>query len=179
MKQDRPDFYGPGDRAVAVIGLSCLFPGSEDVNAYWRVIKNGLDAIGDIPADHWAAADYYDPDPKAEDKTYGKRGGFLAPVDFEPLKYGIVPNDISAIDTTQLLGLVAADRALKDAGYGADSQYDHNRTAVLLGVTGALKMVVSLGSRLAHPQLRRSLEDSGLDSETIKEVLARFAGEFT
>ena len=164
---------------AAIIGLSCLFPGAENLAAYWAAIKNRRDAIGDIPPDHWQTADYYDPDPKAEDKTYGRRGGFLAPVDFEPLKYGIVPNDISAIDTTQILGLVAADRALTDAGYLAGGKYNHCRTAVMLGVTGALKMVVSLGSRLTHPQLRRALADSGVDPETAGEVLQRFSAEFT
>jgi len=168
----------PG-QAAAIIGLGCLFPGSENLAAYWKAIKNGDNAIGDIPADHWSAADYYDPNPRAEDKTYGRRGGFLAPVAFEPLKYGIVPNDISAIDTTQLLGLMAADQALKDAGYPAENGYDHCRTAVMLGVTGALKMVVSLGSRLAHPQLRRALTDAGVDAAMAADVLKRFAAEFT
>lgn len=165
--------------AVAIIGMDCLFPAAENLSAYWRAIKEGHDAIGDIPSDHWSVKDYYDSDPKAEDKTYGRRGGFLSPVAFEPMKYGIVPKDLSAIDSTQILGLVAADRALADAGYGPDSGFDHRRTAVLLGVTGALKMVVSLGSRLAHPQLKRALADSGVDEGTAAEVLKRFASEFT
>ncbi len=179
MTQDCSDFQSQRGQSVAIIGLSCFFPGAENLAAYWATVKSGRDALSDIPADHWSVAEYFDPDPKAEDKTYGRRGGFLAPVPFEPLKYGIVPNDLSAIDTTQLLGLVAADRALKDAGYGADNGHDHRRTAVMLGVTGALKMVVSLGSRLAHPQLRRALADSGVDEGTAAEVLRRFANEFT
>lgn len=179
MIQQRSNSSQQPGQAVAIIGLGCLFPGSENLAAYWEAIKTGRNAIGDIPADHWSTADYYDPDPRAEDKTYGRRGGFLSPVAFEPLKYGIVPNDISAIDSTQLLGLVAADQALRDAGYPAENGYDHRRTAVMLGVTGALKMVVSLGSRLAHPQLRRALADSGVDEATAADVLRRFANEFT
>ncbi|MDR1921983.1 MAG: SDR family NAD(P)-dependent oxidoreductase [Candidatus Adiutrix sp.] len=164
--------------AVAIIGLGCLFPGADSIAGYWAAIKECRDSISDVPADHWSVDDYYDPDPKAADKTYGRRGGFLSKVDFEPLRYGIAPNDLSAIDATQLLGLVAADRALADAGYGADSGHDHGRTAVMLGVTGALKMVVSLGSRLAHPQLRRALADSGVSRSVADEVLERFAAEF-
>ncbi|MDR3037738.1 MAG: phosphopantetheine-binding protein, partial [Candidatus Adiutrix sp.] len=165
---------------VAIIGLSALFPGAGDLTAYWAEILSGRDALTDIPAGHWSTADYYDPDPKAEDKVYGRRGGFLSPVPFEPLKYGIAPNDLPAIDSAQLLALVAADRALADAGYPASGEgADHRRTAVILGVTGALKMVVSLGSRLAHPQLRRALADSGVDEAASAEVLRRFANEFT
>jgi acyl transferase domain-containing protein len=164
---------------IAVIGLASIFPGAGDLAAYWAEILSGRDALTDIPATYWSAADYYDPDPKAEDRVYAKRGGFLSPVPFEPMKYGIVPNDLPAIDSTQLLALVAADRALADAGYPAGGPADHRRTAVILGVTGALKMVVSLGSRLAHPQLRRALADSGLDEAVTAEVLKRFANEFT
>ncbi len=163
---------------AAIIGLACIFPGAENLSAYWDFIKSGRVAIGDIPPDHWQTEDYYDPDPKAADKTYGRRGAFLSPVDFEPLKYGIVPKDLSAIDSTQILGLMAADEALADAGYPAGGGYDHSRTSVLLGVTGALKMVVSLGSRLAHPQLRRALADSGVDPDRAQDVLRRFAAEF-
>ena len=169
----------PAAEPIAVIGLSAIFPGAGDLASYWAEILSGRDALTDIPAAYWSAADYYDPDPRAEDRVYAKRGGFLSPVPFEPLKYGIVPNDLPAIDSTHILALVAADRALADAGYPADGPADHSRTAVILGVTGALKMVVSLGSRLAHPQLRRALADTGLDEEATAEVLKRFANEFT
>ncbi len=164
---------------IAIIGMSCFFPGAGSLSAYWTAIRDLRDAIGDIPADHWEPADYYDPDPGARDKTYSRRGAFLDKIPFEPLKYGIVPNDLPAIDSTQLWGLVAADRALADAGYPAGEDFDHARTAVMLGVTGALKMVVSLGSRLAHPQLARALKDSGVDDALAAEVLKRFGAEFT
>ncbi|MDR2726195.1 MAG: hypothetical protein LBC90_09120, partial [Candidatus Adiutrix sp.] len=88
---------------IAVIGLAAIFPGASDLAAYWDEIFSGRDALTDIPASYWSAADYYDPDPKAEDRVYAKRGGFLSPVPFEPLKYGIVPNDLPAIDSTHLL----------------------------------------------------------------------------
>ena len=169
----------PAAEPIAVIGLSAIFPGGGDLASYWAEILSGRDALTEIPASYWSAADYYDPDPRAEDRVYAKKGAFISPVPFEPLKYGIVPNDLPAIDSTQLLALVAADRALADAGYPADGPADHRRTAVILGVTGALKMVVSLGSRLAHPQLRRALADTGLDEEVTAEVLKRFANEFT
>ena len=42
----------------------------------------GVDAITEVPATHWRPDDYFDADPKAPDRTYARRGGFLAPVDF-------------------------------------------------------------------------------------------------
>ena len=65
-----------------------------------------------MPPTHWNPDDYFDADPKPPDMTYARRGGFLDPVDFNPLEFGIAPRDLEATDTTQLLGLVAAKQAL-------------------------------------------------------------------
>ncbi|MDR1049506.1 MAG: KR domain-containing protein [Deltaproteobacteria bacterium] len=163
---------------AAVIGLGALFPGGRPGTAgYWSLIRDGRDAVSDVPPDHFLAADYYDPDPKARDRIYCRRGAFIPKVNFSPLKFGITPRDLETIDTTQLLGLFVADQALRDAGYPSETS-DHGRTAVIMGVTGALKMVVSLGSRLAHPQLRDALAESGVDLKTAAEVLERFAEKF-
>ena len=35
--------------SIAIIGISCMFPGAEDADAYWSNIKNGVDGISDIP----------------------------------------------------------------------------------------------------------------------------------
>ena len=45
-----------------------------------------------MPPTHWLIDDYYDADPKAPDKTYARRGGFLDPVDFDPLEFGMPPD---------------------------------------------------------------------------------------
>ena len=140
---------------LALVGMGCLFPKADSLGAYWANIKNGIDAITEIPASHWGVADYYDADPKSPDMTYGKTGGFLSAIDFNPMEFGIPPNALEAIDTSQLLGLVAAGQALKDAGYGPDRKFDRDRVSVLLGVTGALELVVSLGARLGHPRWRQ------------------------
>ena len=107
-------------------------------------------------------ADYHDADPKAPDRTYARRGGFLDPVDFPSLDFGIAPaNNLDATDTTQLLGLMVAKAALDDAGYGpgpGGRAIDRERVSVLLGVTGTLELVIPLGARLGHPIWRRALE---------------------
>ena len=67
---------------IAVVGVSALFPGSLHATGFWRNILSGADLITEVPPSHWLIEDYYDPDPKAEDKTYAKRGAFLPKVDF-------------------------------------------------------------------------------------------------
>ena len=153
---------------LAIVGMSCLFPKADDLQAYWANIKNGIDAITPIPVGtHWNAADYFDADPKAPDRTYAQRGGFLSPIDFNPMEFGIAPKDIEATDTTQLLSLVGAQRALADAGYATGNApgrvFDRERTSVILGVTGALELVIPLGARLGHPHWRKALKDAGVE----------------
>jgi len=160
---------------LAIIGIGCLFPGAEDSSGYWANIREGIDAISEIPATHWKAADYFNPDPKAPDHTYGRRGGFLAPFPFNPLEFNIPPNTLEAIDTSQLLGLVAAGQALKDAGYGPESSYDRSRVSVILGVTGAMELVIPLGARLGHPIWRNALKDAGVDDTVAEDVVQRIA----
>ncbi len=163
---------------IAIVGMGCLFPKANHLGAYWANIKHGIDAIIETPESHWRPEDYYDADPKRPDFTYGKRGGFLEPIDFNPLEYGMPPNALEATDTAQLLGMVAADRALRDAGYGPDADFDRDRVSVVVGVTGALELVIPLGARLGHPKWRQALQDAGLDQATVDDVLERMAEQY-
>ncbi|OGA15682.1 MAG: hypothetical protein A3H32_04625 [Betaproteobacteria bacterium RIFCSPLOWO2_02_FULL_63_19] len=168
---------------LAIVGMSCLFPKADDLQAYWANIKNGVDAITPIPlGTHWNAADYFDANPKAPDRTYAQRGGFLSPVDFNPMEFGIAPKDIEATDTTQLLGLVGAQRALADAGYAAGNAqgrvFDRERTSVILGVTGALELVIPLGARLGHPRWRKALKEAGVEADVAEDVVQRISDSY-
>src|SRR5207253_9167065 len=146
---------------------------AEGLSRYWSNIRKGVDAITEVPDSHWSVADYFDSDPKAPDRTYARRGGFLAPVDFPPLEFGIAPQAIEATDTTQLLGLLVARRALEDAGYGEGRRFDRDRVSVILGVTGTLELVIPLGARLGQPIWRRALAAAGVDAATSEQVVRR------
>ena len=164
---------------VAIIGMGCLFPKADDLGRYWANIRDGVDAIREIPETHWNPDDYHDADPKAPDRTYARRGGFLDPVDFPALDFGIAPANLGATDTTQLLGLMVAKAALDDAGYGAGGRpIDRDRVSVLLGVTGTLELVIPLGARLGHPIWRRALKDSGVAEPVASEVVKRISDSY-
>ena len=102
------------------------------------------------PPTHWLIDDYYDPDPKATDKTYCKRGAFLGPTAFDPIEFGIPPSTIPATDTAQLLALIVAKHVLADASR-TSLRHDRSRTrsSVILGVASATELVVSMGGSLA------------------------------
>ncbi|MCD6527201.1 MAG: acyltransferase domain-containing protein, partial [Desulfuromonas sp.] len=168
----------PPAMPLAIVGIGCLFPQANSKEAFWGNIKGGVDSITDVPETHWRIADLYDPDPKTPDHSYGKRGGFLDPIEFNPMEFSIQPNILEAIDTSQLLGLIAAREVLKDAGYDPESDFARDRVSVLLGVTGALEMVIPLGARLGHPQWRKALKDAGVPTDVAQEVVERIADSY-
>ena len=169
---------------MAIIGIGCLFPKADSLERYWINIRDGVDAIREIPASHWNPDDLFDADPKAPDKTYARRGGFLDPVAFPALDFGIAPNNLDATDTTQLLGLMVARAALEDAGYGQGTPdhpakpLDRERVSVMLGVTGALELVIPLGARLGHPIWRRALKDAGVAEPIASDVVQRISDSY-
>src|SRR5262249_12149772 len=106
------------------------------------------------------------------------RGGFLTPVDFPLLDFGIAPHTVEATDTTQLLGLLVARQALIDAGYGPDRDFDRDRVSVILGVTGTLELVIPLGARLGHPIWRRALREAGVEGPVADDVVQRISESY-
>jgi acyl transferase domain-containing protein len=155
-----------------------MFPQAEDMARYWANIRKGLDAIIEVPESHWRVSDYFDDDPKTADRTYAHRGGFLTPVDFPLMEFGIAPNSVEATDTTQLLGLMVARQALADAGYLTNPALDRDKVSVILGVTGTLELVIPLGARLGHPIWRRALQAAGVDPATTEDVVKRIADSY-
>jgi len=159
---------------VAVVGTAALLPGSPSVAHFWRILVTGQDLMTDVPSGRWRIEDHYDPDPRAVDKTYGRRGAFLPEVDFDPLRYGIPPNNLPAIDTSQLLALVVADRVLADcAGRPADPE----RVSVLIGASG-LERMVEASARLQRPIWLRALREHGLGDDAAQAICDRIAAHY-
>jgi polyketide-type polyunsaturated fatty acid synthase PfaA len=161
---------------IAIVGLSALFPGSPDEAGFWRDIVAGKDLITDVPPHRWLIEDHYDPDPRAEDKTYCKRGAFLSPCSFDPLEFGVPPNAIPATDTCQLLSLVAAKRVLDDVARGQPGEVDRERTSVILGITSGQQLFLEVGARVRRPVWVKALRESGIAEAQVSEICDRIAG---
>jgi acyl transferase domain-containing protein/NADP-dependent 3-hydroxy acid dehydrogenase YdfG len=165
----------PRQVPIAVVGLAAFVPGSTDPPGFWRNVLTGRDLMTDVPPSRWLISDYYDPDQRAPDKTYGRRGAFLPQVDFDPVRYGIPPNSLPAIDTTQLLALMVADRVIADCAVALPG--DRERVSVLLGVA-PLQMVVEAASRLDRPVWRKALLEHGIAAPEAEEICDAIAGHF-
>ncbi|MCZ4510247.1 beta-ketoacyl synthase N-terminal-like domain-containing protein [Streptomyces sp. ActVer] len=126
---------------TAIVGMAVLLPGAADLDAYWRNLLAGTDAITDVPDGRWDA-DYYRPDsatgPAVADQVYCRRGGFVDGLaDVEVTRFGIMPNSVPGTEPDQLIALNVAAAALADAG-GEDRLPDRHRIGVVLGRGGYL-----------------------------------------
>jgi malonyl CoA-acyl carrier protein transacylase len=163
---------------IAVVGVSALFPGATDTTGFWHNIVAGRDEIREIPESYWLIDDFHDPDPRAEDKTYGKRGAFVDPVDFDCLAHGVLPSQVQDTDTVQLMGLIVAQNVLRDAAKGDFAHLDRSRMSVILGCAGGTEQLVQMGSRLQRPVWLKSLREAGIEESRAQAICDRIANHY-
>ncbi|QSY50341.1 type I polyketide synthase [Streptomyces griseocarneus] len=118
-----PEVRAENVEPVAVVGLACRLPGAADPQALWQLLRNGLDATGEVPEDRWTSAD----------ASEVRRGAFLDRVDeFDPGFFAISPREAAAMDPQQRLMLELAWEALEDARV-VPAALDGTQTGVFLG----------------------------------------------
>ncbi|MDX2674875.1 polyketide synthase [Streptomyces soliscabiei] len=166
---------------VAIVGMAVLLPGAADLEAYWRNLRDGVDAIGEVPDGRWDAA-YYRPgsasDPAVADRVYARRGGFVDGLaEVEVTRFGIMPNSVAGTEPDQLIALHVASAALDDAG-GTDRLPDRGRVGVVLGRGGYLTPgLVRLDQRVRTAgQLVRTLGEllPDLTADQLRRVQTAF-----
>jgi myxalamid-type polyketide synthase MxaE and MxaD len=107
---------------IAIVGMACRFPGAPDLEAFWRLLLEGRDAVEEVPLERWDVNAYYDPDRSAPGKVVQRYGGFLRDVDrFDAAFFGISPREAPHVDPRQRLMLEVAWEALEDAGIPAEA----------------------------------------------------------
>ncbi len=112
------------DEPIAIIGIGCRFPGADGPGEFWTLLREGRDAIREVPAERREIA-AFDPD---------ARGGFLERVDgFDADFFGLSPREAVPLDPQQRLLLEVSWEALEDAGQ-APERLEGSATGVFIGI---------------------------------------------
>ena len=113
---------------IAVVGLGCRFPGAPNPEAFWRLLRDGVDAITPPPPGRWAS----------------RLGGYVAGVeDFDPEFFGISPREAVGMDPQQRLLLEVTFEALESAGI-APERLAGTDTGVFVGISSSDYALISL-----------------------------------
>ncbi|MEV4410633.1 beta-ketoacyl synthase N-terminal-like domain-containing protein [Catellatospora sp. NPDC049609] len=110
------DGVGADEDAIAIIGIGARFPGGDEgPDGYWRMLRDGVDASGEVPADRWPAAQLLSAD-QAPGTVATARGSFLDRVDtFDHQFFRVSAREARSMDPQQRIFLEVAWEALDDA----------------------------------------------------------------
>ncbi|MEH0542182.1 beta-ketoacyl synthase N-terminal-like domain-containing protein [Streptomyces sp. B21-105] len=117
---------------VAVIGVGCRLPGGVRGPAgYWRLLCEGVDAIGRVPADRWRDFAAFPPD---DAPTHG---GYLDDVaGFDADFFRVTPREAAVMDPQQRILLEVVRETLDHAAVPA-AALAGTATGVFVGVSAA------------------------------------------
>ncbi|WP_093413804.1 beta-ketoacyl synthase N-terminal-like domain-containing protein [Saccharopolyspora flava] len=156
---------GDHQRSVAIVGMSCRLPGAASPDHLWELLRAGVDATSETPAER---------DDSAASLSTGtggpaSRGGFVEGVaDFDAEFFGMSAAEATALDPQQRLLLMCAWESLEDAGivpealrgtrtgvFVGNSRADFLETALQQGLSSATATQLGnvrslLAARLSH-----------------------------
>ncbi|MCL1934055.1 MAG: 4'-phosphopantetheinyl transferase superfamily protein [Candidatus Azobacteroides sp.] len=101
---------------IAIVGMSCYFPGANNIGEFWNNLVNGVCSITDVPEDRIDPVFFINGKPGDIDHFYFNKGGFVSPIKINPLEYGLLPLAAQGIDPEHLVALHLVKEALTDAG---------------------------------------------------------------
>lgn len=120
---------------IAIIGLGCKFPGAQNPEEFWELLRNAVDAITEVPGDRWDIDALYDSKPGSSGKMSTRWGGFVKEVDkFDADFFEISPREAMQMDPQQRLLMEVAWEALEDAAI-PPPQLSGTMTGVFIGVS--------------------------------------------
>ncbi len=168
---------------IAIVGMGAIMPDAPTGAAFWANITGGHYSITDVPKDRWDPGLYYDPDPRAPDKTYSRIGAWVREFPWDPIGWRLpLPPKVSdQMDESQKWAVAAAREALIDAGWPGWN-VDPERVAVVIGSALGGQQHYESTLRIRLPEFTRELARSAtfasLPASTRDAVVAETSQSF-
>jgi len=168
---------------VAIVGLSCVFPGAQDAQTFWQNIVNKVDSTQLAPADRIDPVHFSDHSGSV-DRFYCQRGGFIPDYEFDPTAFGILPLAVEGTEPDHLLTLDLVQKALDDAGIFRKN-ISLEKTGIVIGkgnytgpgATRAIE-IVRTGEQISSLLKELLPEVSSADIEKVKHAFQEKKGRF-
>ncbi len=116
---------------VAVVGMSCRFPGAEKLESFWKLMRTGSDAVCELVFPRFDSCNLAS-DSEDRDRFFG--GLVSAHDQFDAQFFGISPREAREIDPQQRLLLEVAWEALENAGI-SPAHLAGSQTGVFVGIS--------------------------------------------
>ncbi|KAK7992149.1 Type I Polyketide synthases (Type I PKS) [Apiospora saccharicola] len=130
-----------GDTAqskIAIVGMSGRFPGADDLEGFWDLLRRGLDVHKVTPPLRWDVQTHVDVSGQPRKNTSATPYGcwLEQPGLFDAKFFGMSPREAEQVDPAQRLALMTTYEALEDGGLvpGVGSM-KRDRVGVCYGVT--------------------------------------------
>ncbi len=120
---------------IAIIGLSCRFPGARNADEFWENLLGGVDSVCDIPSDRWDIDKFYSAE-RQPGKMVSRSGGFIDDIgDFDASFFNVSAEEACWIDPQHRMLLEHSYRAIEHAGICPQPLAD-NKVGVFMGIMG-------------------------------------------
>ena len=119
---------------IAIVGMGCRFPGNANSpEAFWQLLRDGVDTISEVPPQRWDKDKYYSCEPNIPGTIATCEGGFLEDVDgFDAEFFNISAREAASMDPQQRLLLEVSWSALENAALVP--QVSDRSTGVFMGI---------------------------------------------
>ena len=118
---------------IAIIGMSCRFPGAQNITQFWQNLVDGVESISRFSDEELISRGVTEE--KIKDPDYVKAGTILRDADmFDAAFFGYNPREAEIMDPQQRFFLEIAWEAMESAGYNPES-YD-GAIGVFAGTSG-------------------------------------------
>lgn len=172
-----PHDSSPPQAPVAIVGMSCIFPGARTVEAFWDLLVSGKDPKVDVPLERWDLDSAVGPGGSAGPCPIPPRGGFITDFQYDWRKHKVPPKQIARADPLQFMILDATDAALRHAGYDR-RPLDKTRVGVVVGTMFGSDFSSEFQIAVRGPEFQKTLAEVLRRRGVPEDAIARIGQDY-